>query len=89
MICIILYVCVYISCHFIGDPQLTNSNIKLLQCYSTFLTSLKSVQNSILVKFGKKRITQEPVHRFASQINLLIPIQEESPPEVICENTLV
>ena len=68
MICIILYVCVYISCDFIGDPQLTNSNIKLLQCYSTFLTSLKSVQNNILVKFGKNHILQKPVHRFASQI---------------------
>ena len=35
--------------------------------------------------FGKNLLTQEPVHWFASQINLLVPIWHESPPEVICE----
>ena len=38
---------------------------------------------------GKNRITKGPVHRFVSQINLLVPTWHESPPEVIWEHTLV
>ena len=35
--------------------------------------------------FGKNRITLESVHRFALEINLLVPIWNKSPPEVIYE----
>ena len=38
---------------------------------------------------GKNCITQGPVHRFVSLINLLIPTWHKSPPEVIWEHTLV
>ena len=33
--------------------------------------------------FGENRITQETVHRFALQINLLVPALQTFPPEVI------
>ena len=39
--------------------------------------------------FRKNRITHEPVHRFASQINLLVLKWHKCPPEVICEHTLL
>lgn len=39
--------------------------------------------------FGKKYITQGPNHQFTSQINLLVPIQHETPPNVTCKYTLV
>ena len=37
---------------------------------------------------SENRITQEPFHKFASQVNLLVLIWYESPPEVIYEHTL-
>ena len=46
---------------------------------------------SIIVRLeqpsGKNRITQEPVHQFVSQINLLGPTWHKSPPEVTWEHT--
>ena len=38
---------------------------------------------------GKNRITEVPVHRFVSQINLFVPTWHKSPPEVNWEQTLV
>ena len=136
-----------VSCRFIENHQLNNSNVKLLQGYGIYLTSLyltctklKTHPNPVMTqhircysrkpsilqvrdraetlaspplmlkhktvvysplphkwrimvcseqKNRKNRITQETVHRFASQINLLVPTWHKSPPEVIYKHTLV
>ena len=67
------------------DPCTTYPYAKTEDC-SIFSTPTELKYYSL---FGKNRITQEPVHRFASQINLLVRTWHKSPSEVIRQHTLV
>ena len=62
--------------------------ILTLNCYSD-MVSFGITKVCLEWPFGKKYITQGPNHRFTSQINLLVPIRHETPPNVICKYTLV
>ena len=90
----------YIRCHFRKPTTLQVRNRAEILASSPLTLEHKTVvysplphKWSIIVcserPSGKNRITQELVHQFASQINLLVLTWHKSLPEVICKHTLV
>ena len=77
---ICVFVCVYVcvcacvcvcSCRFIDNLQPTNSNVKLLQCYGMFLTSLSLTYAK--VKISPTQPRDDPAHQRPFQETLHSP----------------
>ena len=70
------------------DPGITSPYAKTQDCriLEVYILEVYIVVYIIVCSeksFGENRITQETVHRFALQINLLVPASQTFPPEVI------